>query len=86
MVELFQDPILSGQNVGLREYNIVGGQPLGHLSKFRGAYCWTVRKITPCVSVMKPYIRALLIQGRGVLRRELVACLHSGRALRVPRA
>ncbi len=25
------------------------------------------------------------IQGRGALRRELMACLHSGRALRVPR-
>ena len=30
--------------------------------------------------------QSLLIQGRGALRRELVACLRSGRALRVPRA
>jgi IS30 family transposase len=30
--------------------------------------------------------RALFIQGRGALRRELTACLRSGRALRVPRA
>ena len=30
--------------------------------------------------------RALCVQGRGALRRELVACLRSGRALRVPRA
>ena len=30
--------------------------------------------------------QALFIQGRGALRRELVACLRSGRALRVPRA
>ncbi len=28
--------------------------------------------------------QALFIQGRGALRRELVACLRSGRALRVP--
>lgn len=30
--------------------------------------------------------QALFIQGRGALKRELVACLRSGRALRVPRA
>lgn len=29
---------------------------------------------------------ALYIQGRGALKRELVACLRTGRALRVPRA
>ena len=28
--------------------------------------------------------QALFIQGRGALQRELVACLRSGRALRVP--
>ncbi len=30
--------------------------------------------------------QALYVQGRGALRRELVACLRSGRALRFPRA
>jgi IS30 family transposase len=30
--------------------------------------------------------QALFIQGRGALRRELTACLRSGRALRMPRA
>ena len=35
---------------------------------------------------MRPSIRRLYIQGRGALRRELVACLRTGRALRVPRA
>lgn len=30
--------------------------------------------------------QSLFIQGRGALRRELVACLRSGRALRAPRA
>ena len=30
--------------------------------------------------------RALYVQGRGALRRELVACLRTGRVLRVPRA
>ncbi len=30
--------------------------------------------------------QALYVQGRGALRRDLVACLRTGRALRVPRA
>ena len=30
--------------------------------------------------------QALYVQGRGALRRELVTCLRTGRALRVPRA
>src|SRR4051794_30942318 len=30
--------------------------------------------------------QALFIRGRGALKRELVACLRTGRALRVPRA
>jgi IS30 family transposase len=30
--------------------------------------------------------QSLFIQGRGALKRELVACLRTGRALRVPRA
>ena len=30
--------------------------------------------------------QALYVQGRGALRRELTACLRTGRALRVPRA
>ena len=30
--------------------------------------------------------QALYVQGRGALKRELVTCLRTGRALRVPRA
>ena len=30
--------------------------------------------------------QALFVQGRGALRRELTACLRTGRALRMPRA
>lgn len=30
--------------------------------------------------------QALYIWGRGALRRELTACLRTGRALRIPRA
>lgn len=32
------------------------------------------------------FYQALYIQGRGALTRELVSCLRTGRALRVPRA
>jgi len=35
---------------------------------------------------MRPFTGALYIQGRGALRRELTACLRTGRALSVPRA
>ena len=30
--------------------------------------------------------QALYVQGRGALRRELTACLRTGRAVRMPRA
>ena len=30
--------------------------------------------------------QALYVQSRGALRRELVACLRAGRALRIPRS
>src|SRR5690348_17892330 len=30
--------------------------------------------------------QSLYVQGRGALRRELTACLRTGRALRIPRA
>ena len=30
--------------------------------------------------------QALYVQGRGALKRKLVACLRTGRALRVPRS
>lgn len=39
----------------------------------------------PCASVEAIY-QALYVQGRGALRRELTACLRTGRTLRVPRA
>ena len=40
---------------------------------------------TMCISHEAIY-QALYVQGRGALRRELTACLRTGRALRVPRA
>ena len=42
--------------------------------------------MSPCGSVYEAIYQALYIESRGALKRELVACLRTGRALRVPRA
>jgi IS30 family transposase len=63
----------------------------------RWAACWSPEQIARrlaagfpddesiCVS-HEATCQALYVQGRGALRRELAACLRTGRALRVPRA
>lgn len=45
----------------------------------------TSRTTKPCASP-RSHLSALFVQGRRVLRRELTACLRTGRVLRVPRA
>ena len=63
----------------------------------RWAASWSPEQISNRLRVDFPYdesmrisheaiYQALYIQGRGALKRELVACLRTGRALRVPRA
>ena len=63
----------------------------------RWARCWSPEQIANRLKVDFPeddsmrisheaIYQALFIQGRGALQRELVACLRTGRALRVPRA
>ena len=42
--------------------------------------------MTRCASPTIAIYQSLYVQGRGALRRELTACLRTGRALRVPRA
>jgi IS30 family transposase len=39
-----------------------------------------------CVLSHEAIYQALYVQGQGALRRELTACLRTGRALRMPRA
>ena len=63
----------------------------------RWGQAWSPEQISPaaasstsptmstCASSHEAIYQALYIQGRGALKRELVACLRTGRALRKPR-
>ena len=61
------------------------GRRRGAPNRSPTAYGSTSPMMRPSISHEAIY-QALFIQGRGALRRELVACLRTGRALRVPRA
>ena len=63
----------------------------------RWAKAWSPEQIARCLPIDFPddktmrisheaIYQALFVQGRGALRRELTACLRTGRVLRVPRA
>jgi IS30 family transposase len=73
------------------------GRRHGRRQDRRWAKSWSPEQISQRLRVDFPEDRsmrisheaiyqALYIQGRGALKRELVACLRTGRALRVPRA
>jgi IS30 family transposase len=73
------------------------GRRHGRRQDRRWAKAWSPEQISKRLQVDFPHdetmrisheaiYQALFIQGRGALRRELVACLRTGRALRVPRA
>jgi IS30 family transposase len=73
------------------------GRRLGRRQHRRWAMAWSPEQIARRLPLDFPDDRsmrisheaiyqALYVQGRGALRRELTACLRSGRALRVPRA
>lgn len=72
------------------------GRRRGRRQHRRWATSWSPEQIANRVRVDYPddelmrisheaIYQALYVQGRGALRRELVACLRTGRALRVPR-
>ena len=74
-----------------------GGRRHGPRQDRRWATSWSPEQIARRLPVDFPddesmrvsheaIYQALFVQGRGALRRELVACLRTGRALRVPRA
>ena len=73
------------------------GRRHGRRQDRRWAKAWSPEQISKRLQVDFPddetmrisheaIYQALFIQGRGALHRELVACLRTGRALRVPRA
>src|ERR1700751_2632829 len=73
------------------------GRNKGRRQDRRWAMAWRPQKIAHPLPIDFPddgsmrisheaIYRSLYVQGRGALRRELVACLRTGRALRVPRA
>ena len=73
------------------------GRRLGPRQSRRWATAWSPEQISRRLELDFPgdmtmrisqeaIYQALYIQGRGALKRELTACLRTGRALRVPRA
>ena len=73
------------------------GRRHGRRKDRRWASVWSPQQISNRLRVDYPYdesmrvsheaiYQALYVQGRGALRRDLTACLRTGRALRVPRA
>jgi IS30 family transposase len=73
------------------------GRRHGRRADRRWGTCWSPEQISRRLQIDFPddksmrisheaIYQALYIQGRGALRRELSACLRTGRALRVPRA
>jgi IS30 family transposase len=74
-----------------------GGRRRGRRQDRRWAKAWSPQQIANRLVLDFPHdesmrisheavYQALYVQGRGALRRELTACLRTGRALRVPRA
>src|SRR6185312_6395999 len=73
------------------------GRRRGRRADRRWGSCWSPEQISRRLPIDFPHdasmrvsheaiYQALYVQGRGALRRELSACLRTGRTLRVPRA
>jgi len=75
----------AGRGAGTGGGTAGGGPGRGAPSKLPGASRATPEDDSMRISHEAIY-QALYVQGRGALRRELTACLRTGRALRVPRA
>src|SRR5271169_697152 len=82
---LFPARSCPGKAVGTDHGRTGDGQTPGARSRSPVACRWTSRTTRPCASAEAIY-QALFVQGRGALRRELTACLRTGRVLRMPRA
>ncbi|WP_198947356.1 IS30 family transposase [Cellulosimicrobium sp. KWT-B] len=86
----------AGELVAGPEVRFIGRRH-GRRADRRWAKSWSPEQISHRLRVDFPHdesmrisheviYQALYVQGRGALKRELVACLRTGRALRVPRA
>ncbi len=86
----------AGELVAGPEVGFIGRRH-GHRADRRWARSWSPEQISSRLPFDFPddegmrvsheaIYQALYVQGRGALKRELVACLRTGRALRVPRA
>src|SRR6266480_4377035 len=86
----------AGELVAGPEVRFIGRRH-GHRADRRWARSWSPEQISSRLPFDFPddesmrvsheaIYQALYVQGRGALKRELVACLRTGRALRVPRA
>ena len=85
-----------GESVPGPEFRFIGRRH-GRRQDRRWAKAWSPEQISNRLCLDFPHdetmrispeaiYQALYVQGRGALKRELVACLRTGRALRVPRA
>ena len=86
MASWCQGPRCVGSVAVMGPERIDGGQRRGAQSRSRGGSGSTVPDNESMRISHEDIYQALYVQGRGALRRELVACLRTGRALRVPRA
>ena len=86
-----------GRGRGRRAGRALEGPPAWARQDRRWARAWSPQQIARRLRLDFPgddamrisheaIYQALYVQGRGALRRELTACLRTGRALRVPRA
>jgi IS30 family transposase len=86
-----------GRPIAGPRFSTWNGRRHGRRTDRRWAKAWSPEQIARRLPIEFPddesmrisheaIYQALYVQGRGALRRELVACLRTGRALRVPRA
>ena len=83
---LWQARMCAGSGAGTAAGRTGAGPGRGARSRSRPGCGPTSLMMSPCGSRHEAIYQALYVQGRGALRRELTACLRTGRALRVPRA
>lgn len=87
-ITILHDPAARVRFIGRRHTRRADrpGPSGGARSRSRTGSGSTSPVMSPCASRMRPSIRPSRCRACGALKRELVACLRTGRARRVPRA